>query len=366
MKIQRNKYIQLAVLSLTAITILISCSENSAKTNTKKSFTKSKSLEVVHPQKDQPVYTLSLPGELKPYEEVIIYPKIKGFVKEIYADRGTHVRKGQLLAILEAPEVSQKYLSEKAAEQKFREEYNYSRQSYDRLKQASKRNGAVAAIELEKSLSKLRSDSSAYQAAKANTRVSGQLSNYLRIISPFDGTVTERNISEGALVGENMGLPLFSIAQNQKLRLVVAIPEKHAASINDQTTVSFTVNGLPGKTFQSKLARTSSILQQSTRSMIIEFDVSNQNGLSGGEYAQVKLQLQRADSTYWLPPSSIVNTQAGVFAVRLNNGIIERVPVIIGGRNTNKVEVFGDLTIADNIVRVGTEELTEGSKANIK
>ncbi|MHB1176852.1 MAG: efflux RND transporter periplasmic adaptor subunit [Daejeonella sp.] len=366
MKFQKKSYIQFVLLSLTAIMLFAGCSENTAKTTAKKEVSVAKSLEVIHPQKDRPVYTLSLPGELKPYEEVTIYPKIKGFVKQLYADRGTYVKKGQLLAIMEAPEVSQKYFSERSAEQKFKEEYNYSRQSFDRLKQASKRSGAVAAIELEKALSKVKSDSAAYQAAKANTSVSGQLNKYLRITAPFEGIITERNISVGALVGENMSVPLFSIAQNSKLRLLVAIPEKHAASVNDDTKVSFIVAGLPGKVFQSTIARTSSVLRQSSRSMIVEFDVSNHPELNGGEYAQVKLKLKRPDSTYWVPASSVVNTQAGVFAVRLNDGTIERVPVIVGGRNNDKLEIFGNLTITDNIVKIGSEELTEGTKASIK
>lgn len=366
MRFQKKHYLKFVLLSLTAITLFSGCSENKAKTTTEKDISVTKSLEVIHPQKDRPVYTLSLPGELKPYEEVTIYPKIKGFVKQLYADRGTYVKKGQLLAILEAPEVSQRYFSERSAEQKFKEDYNYSRQSFDRLKQASKRSGAVAAIELEKALSKVKSDSAAYQAAMANTSVSGQLNKYLRITAPFEGIVTDRNISQGALVGENMSVPLFSIAQNSKLRLLVAIPEKHAASVNGDTKITFTVAGLPGKVFQSAIARTSSVLRQSSRSMIVEFDVSNHPELNGGEYAQVKLKLQRPDSTYWVPASSVVNTQAGVFAVRLKDGTIERVPVIVGGRNNDKLEIFGDLHATDDIIKIGSEELTEGSRANIK
>ncbi|MGV3685030.1 MAG: efflux RND transporter periplasmic adaptor subunit [Daejeonella sp.] len=365
MKFQKKNTIQFALLCLTVLVFFSSCSENGATTNTEKNVSIVKSLEIIHPQMDRPVYTLSLPGELKPYEEVTIYPKIKGFVKDIYVDRGTYVKKGQLLAILEAPEVSQKYYSEKSAEQKFKEEYNYSRQSFDRLKQASKRSGAVAEMELERALSKVKSDSAAYRAAVANTSVSGQLNKYLRITAPFDGIVTERNISKGALVGENMSIPLFSVAQNNKLRLLVAIPEKHAASVNDFTKASFSVAGLPGKDFQTTIARTSSVLRQSSRSMIVEFDVVNYPDLNGGEYAQVKLKLQRPDSTYWVPASSVVNTQAGVFAVRSNDGIIERVPVIIGGRIKDKIEIFGDLKKTDNILKLGSEELTEGSRVTI-
>jgi hypothetical protein len=136
------------------------------------------------------------------------------------------------------------------------------------------------------------SDSAAYIAAKAKTRASGQLEKYLRITSPFDGTITDRNVSVGALVGENNQKPLFSIAQQEHLRLTVAIPEKHAHSVNTYTPVTFTVSGRPGKVYNSRLSRNGGLLNQTTRSVMTEFDVENiTKSLSGGEYAQVKLKL---------------------------------------------------------------------------
>jgi membrane fusion protein (multidrug efflux system) len=324
-------------------------------------------IEVINPTLDQPGYVLELPGELKAFEEVILYPKVKGFVKNILVDRGSKVSRGQLLAILEAPEISQQYLAAKSDENKFYEDYLYSRQSYDRLKKASTKSGAVAEIELDRARSKFRSDSAAYAAVKAKTGISAQLQQYLRITAPFDGVVTDKKVSVGALVGEGSQTALFSIAQTKNLRLTVAIPEKHAQSINKETKVSFIVANHPGKVFHSKLSRKSGVLDQQSRSITVEFDIQNSSGeLGGGEYAQVKLNMRRAAPTSWLPVSSIVNAQSGTFIIKVVNNVIERIPVSLGIRKGEFQEVFGELKPEDQIVKAATEELTEGSQIVIK
>lgn len=323
-------------------------------------------VEVINPVSDRPNYELSLPGELSAYEEVAIYPKVKGFVKNIYVDRGSKVKKGQLLAVLEAPEIDQRHLSARSDEKKAYEDYTYSRQSYDRLRKASQKTGAVAAIELDKALSKLKSDSAGYVAIKSNTGVSAQLQQYLSIRAPFDGTVTDKQVSVGALVGENMAGPLFTIIQNERLRLTVDIPEKHTAALSKDTKVSFTVSGQPGKVFQSVLSRKGEFLQQKSRSLTAEFDVVNKgNQFGGGEYAQVSLNMRRPEATLWLPPSSVVKSQAGVFILVVDNGLLKRVPVKTGLRKGDLLEVFGELTAKDQVLKTGTEELKEGEKVNI-
>lgn len=358
-----EKYKQISLLLCIPIMMAACTSRSSKKTDISEGAPVKVKTEVVHPISDQPVYTLSLPGELKPYEEVMVFPKVKGFVKKIFVDRGTKVKKGQLLALLEAPEVAQKYVSAKSDERKAREDYLYSQQSYERLKKAAIKSGAVAAIELDKAFSKLKSDSAAYAAVSSNTRISDQLQQYLSIRAPFDGTVMERNVSVGALVGENTGQPLFSIVQNDRLRLTVAIPEKHSQSLASQTKATFTVSGLPGQVFQSVLSRKGDFLQQKSRSVIAEFDVLNRGlVLGGGEYAQVNLELRRPVTTLWLPATSIVSAQSGLFVSKIESGFLKRIPVLLGNRKGELQEVFGMLTTDDEVLKKGSEEWKDGDK----
>jgi membrane fusion protein, multidrug efflux system len=315
-----------------------------------------------------PEYTITLPGELMPFEQVEIYPKVKGFIKALYVDRGSQVKKGQLLAELEAPEITQQYLSAQAGSRKFYESFLYSKQSYNRLQKAAAKSGAVAAIEIDKARSQLRSDSAAYAAAQANTRVIAELRAYLRIRAPFAGTITHRNVSVGALVGENTakGAALFRIAQQGNLRLTVAIPEKHAPSLQPGTKVSFTVNGRPGETFTSTLSRNGLIVNQQQRSVTAEFDVNNQDkALNGGEYAQVRLTLRRPKATVWVPAQSVVRAQSGVFVLQIADGRVHRVPVTEGIRQDTLQEVFGEIAPGDLVVLKGTEELEDNTPVKV-
>jgi membrane fusion protein (multidrug efflux system) len=348
---------------ITGAIVLTSCNHKPAKPPAEKAAAAPPAvLETVAAISDNPTYTLTLPGELLPYEQVLIYPKVRGFIKKIYAERGSQVRKGQLLALLEAPELSQQYLSAQSDERKLYENYLYSKQAYQRLQKAAAKTGAVAAIELDKAYTQLRADSAAYNTAGANKGVVSQMQDYLRIVAPFDGIITDRNFSVGALVGDNAtkGAALFAIAQQTHLRLTVAIPEKHAQSINDNTVVTFTVSDRPGKVFSSKLSRNSGLLQSSSRSVMAEFDVDNKDGaLNGGEYAQVKLILRRPDATIWVPATSVVRAQSGVFILRKDADGIKRIPVIEGIKKDTLQEVFGEVTVDQQIIKKGSEEIHE-------
>lgn len=309
----------------------------------------------------QPEYELSVPAELRPYEQVAVHAKVAGFVKQLYVDRGDRVRKGQLLAVLEAPEMDQRYLSEKSTEQKAYSDYRYAQQAYERLADASRTTGAVAAIELDRAQSAMESARSAYQSSRAGATGAAQLQQYLRITAPFDGIVTERNVSVGALVGTGAGMPLFMMAQGSKLRLTLSLPEKHAASVREGMPATFTVSSRPGKTFDATLSRTSGLLDRQDRSLVLEFDLANPAGeLQGGDYAQVKLRLQRKAATHWVPRKSVLVTQSGTYVMTFNDNEIRRVPVKEGIRLDTLTEVFGDLSLRDPIILKPSEEMKEG------
>ncbi|WP_439489132.1 efflux RND transporter periplasmic adaptor subunit [Algoriphagus sp.] len=308
-----------------------------------------------------PEYSLSLPGELAPYEEVELYAKINGFLEKIYVERGDIVRKGQLLAELVAPEVDQKYLSDQSTQSKMESDYLFLAQAYERLLDASNTNGAVAQLELDRAKSLMMSAKSAFESSQAGTAQSSQLRQYLKITAPFDGVITQRNLSLGALVGPGNQTSLFTIAQTDKLRLIVAIPEKHASAVSKELKADFKVSSLPGKSFEAKLSRSSGMLSQQTRAITLEFDVENKDDvLKGGEYAQVNLNLHRGDSSFWVAPNSIVNAQSGTFIMTLNNNTLKRVSVGEGVRLDSLIEVFGELDQRDSVLIRPSEELKEG------
>ncbi|EFK56694.1 efflux RND transporter periplasmic adaptor subunit [Sphingobacterium spiritivorum] len=353
-----------ALLALTILLVLLlsACSQKEQeKTQAKKEYAKSMNYKTAHVQVINPEYEISVPAELKPYEQVSVYAKVTGFVQRLYVDRGDRVRKGQLLAVLEAPEMQQQYLSDKSNEQKVYSDYLYAKQAYDRLITASKTTGAIADIELDRAKSVMESAKSTYDASKAGTAHSSQLQQYLRITAPFDGVITQRNISVGALAGAGSNIPLFMIAQSNKLRLTLSLPEKHASSVQQEMNATFTVSSQPGKTFDAGLSRTSGLLDQQDRSLTLEFDVNNPSDeLQGGDYAQVKLKLKRKNPTNWVQTRSILNTQSGTYILTLNNDEVKRIAVHEGIRLDTLTEVFGNLDPEDKIIIKPSEEIKEG------
>jgi len=312
-------------------------------------------------------YPLSLPGELAPYEEVELHAKINGFLEKIYVQRGDLVQKGQLLAELVAPEVDQQYLSDQSVQAEKESDYLFAKQAYERLTEASKTEGAVAQIELDRANSYMMSAKSAFESSQAGTEQSSQLKKYLKITAPFEGIITQRNLSLGALVGPGYKASIFTIAQADKLRLTVAIPEKHVAAISEDLKASFMVSSLPGKNFEAYLSRSSGILNQQNRSITLEFDVENSKGvLRGGEYAQVRLNLHRNDSSYWVSPRSIVNAQSGTFIMTLREDLIKRVPIKEGIRLDSLVEIFGNVQLGDLVLTNPSEEIKEGKINKLK
>lgn len=360
----KRNYKPLKTISALAVMLsllLSSCSESNADANNKSATTSTPIKQEIATRplsQMQPEYTLTVSGELEPSEQVALYARVNGFVKKLHVEIGAPVKKGQLLAVLEAPEMDQLLVSDQSSEQKLQSDYLYAQQNLERLKEAAKTEGAVAAIELERAQSVLNSAKAAYESSRAQTGHSAQMQKYLHVVAPFKGVITQRNVSEGALVGPGSGQPIFTIADEENLKLKIALPEKHSGSVNDTMVVSFTVNSQPGKEFTAKLSRSSKLINSQNRAMTLEFDVNNiERRLNGGEYAQVQLRLKRQTPTFFVSPKNILNTQSGLFVLLKHMDNIERIPVKEGIRLDTLTEVFGNLKSGDKIVQRPTEQM---------
>lgn len=309
-------------------------------------------------------YTLVLPGEIAPYETVKLYAKVSGFVKQIFVDRGSFVRRGQLLARLEAPEMTERYAAAAAREREVLERLRYSHQSYQRYLSASRSEGAVAPIELEQARARLMSDSALYQSLSAEMSAARQLTAYLEIRAPFSGVVVERSVSPGALVGVNEK-PVITLAQQDRLRLTIAIPDKHLDALSESTRIRFTVGGRPGDTLSASFSRSSGVLDRKLRSVIAEFDIDNRDGkLKGGEYIRAEVIFNRVAPSAWVPSTSIVDTRTGTFVLKVHNDTLRRISVQPGIHRDGYTEVSGSLNGGDVIVAKGSEELRDGMRVS--
>jgi membrane fusion protein, multidrug efflux system len=323
----------------------------------------------------QPERRVHLPGELRPYLEVAVHARVTGFVEAVRVDRGSQVRKGELLVTLAAPEVAAQLaeaqararaLDAQAAEAKARAEAAGS--TLSRLQAAATTEGAVAGnevVQAQKAADAARASQGALEesarAAHAAATAAADLQAYLKITAPFDGTVTERSVHPGALVGPATG-PLLVLEQQDRLRLVVAVPEGDVSWIGRGDRVSFTVPAHPGRHFDASASRLAGSVDPKTRTMAVELDVPNpERALASGMYPDVAWTLRRATPSLLVPPSSIVTTTERSFVIRITGGRAEWVTVAKGAAVSDLVEVTGALRAGDEIVRRGSDEIRDGS-----
>ena len=329
--------------------------------------------------------TTPLPGELQPYEVVAIYPKVPGFVQWIGVDRGSRVHQGELIARLVAPELTAQRAEAQAKLQSAesrRVEAEAKTQAdeatYQRIKVASATPGVISENELQIAQQTAAADRArqlalrqAVDAARATLKSVEEIAGYLRIVAPFDGVVTSRNIHPGALVGPGgatgSAVPMFNISQISRLRLVVAVPEMSVAYISPGAEVAFTVPTYPNETFHGKVARLAQSVDVKTRTMPVELDVNNSSGrLNPGMYPQVMWPERHAQPTLFVPSSAVVHSMEETFVIRVRNGATEWVRVKPGVASGDEVEVFGDLAAGEEVVLRGTEELRPGTRVLAK
>jgi RND family efflux transporter MFP subunit len=335
---------------------------------------------------EQPLnVTLSLPGELTPYQTVALYARVTGFVKTIGVDRGSRVRAGEQLAVLEAPElVAQKAEAQsklQSAESQLaairsRADANVS--TYEKLKAASATPGVVAGNDVVLAQKSVEADQGQIAAARQNIEAARQalkstsdMEGYLRITAPFSGVVTERNVHPGALVGPSGGpgaaMPIVRIVESNRLRLVIPVPEAYTASVTSGTSLTFAVAAYPGQTFSGTVARISRAVDVSTRTMAVELDVNNADGrLAPGTFCQVRWPVRRAAPSLLIQSGSVATTTDRTFVIRVRGGRTEWVDVKTGLTSGALVEVFGDLHPGDEIAARGTDELKAGTSVQVK
>jgi membrane fusion protein, multidrug efflux system len=324
----------------------------------------------------------SLPGELKPFEAVNIYPKASGFVRKVNVDRGSRVKRNEVLAEIDAPEIIAEMAASKAAAQAAEGEvlkagslWETSKDQYDRLLKTSQTQGAVSAGDLLQVSNKMKEDSSLYlaaqsqlEASKSMLRASEQMAAYLTIRAPFEGVVTERNIHTGTFIssqGSENKEPLFRLEMTQKLRLEIPVPEAYAGLDFQGDSVNFEVNTKPGTTHKAAITRQAGGLRPQTRTEMIEADVYNENlGLLGGSFAQVSLSYEKED-TFVIPSSALVSSLEDRFVVRIVNNLAERVPVRRGLMVKGNVEIFGNLKEGDRLLLSPPENIQSGQQVSV-
>ncbi len=320
--------------------------------------------------------TIDLPGEFLPFQSVELHARVRGYVDRVLVDRGSVVRRGQLLATLTAPEmkaqISEAESKVQAAESErvqAEAQLAAAQSTSDRLKKAAETPGAVSGNELiqaEQQVKAAQALVEAKQQAKsaAEQFVGAQkdLESYLQITAPFGGIVTDRLVHPGALVGPGSDPVLLIVQEVAHLRLVVAVPEQNVGSISKGAKVDFRVPAYPQRVLAGRVARVAHALDEKTRTMAVELDVLNTDGsLSPGMYPAVNWPVRGDKPSLFVPKTSIVTTTERTFVIRDHAGRAEWVNVSKGTTDGDLVEVFGKLQAGDSLVKRATDEIREGT-----
>lgn len=361
-----------------SLIVSIGCSRTAGSPLQKGQNSASPTVNVVAVESHKLNTTLLLPAQTTPYEAVAIYPKVTGFIDKISVDRGSHVKSGELIVQLSAPELlaqrsqaeanlqtAQSHLA--AAQAKLISDNG----TYEHLVSAAKTPGVVAGNDLLVAEQTTAADRAQVEAAQHNVlaaqdalRSVTQLESYLQIRAPFDGVVTERNLHPGALVGPSSGQtgsqPIVRIEDIGRLRLVVPIPEQYVSGVREGESVAFTIAAYPGQIFRAPIARISHDIDQSTRTMAVELDVRNAQ-ITPGTFASVQWPVQRDYATLFVPTTAIATNLQRTFVVRIRDDKADWVDVKTGTTAGGKVEVFGDLKEGDRVVVPASDELAPGT-----
>ncbi len=308
-----------------------------------------------------------LPADLIAYERTEIFAKLGGYAEKIFVDIGDAVRKDQILAQIQAPELEASHAQAAAEVQALLAKWTASTDAYRRFQQADKQQGTVAAIELERIKNQFLTDSSNTESARAKLLAQRRLMEYLVIRAPFDGQVTQRNIDPGALVGPANPKPLLVIENNRKLRLRVPVPEALVSAVPGSQGISFTVDALPGRTFEARLSRKAGALNMVNRTETWEFLCENkENLLKSGMFARASFPFKRPDPGFVVPAAAVFTSNEKRFVIRVNSKLAEWIDVRLGTALDRGTEIFGPLQAGDTLLMRATDEIKPGTALFIK
>jgi membrane fusion protein (multidrug efflux system) len=320
--------------------------------------------------------TVPLTAELTPFLQTDIEARVPGYVEEVLVDRGSKVRRGQLLVILSAPEMGSQTSASEANLHQAEADVAQAKaaaaataSTYERLLEAGKTPGAVAGNELIQAQKEKEAAEAVVQAREASVKAaSGQLSStkemqaYLRVTAPFDGIITERLVHPGMMVAAGSHQSLLQLQQTSHLRLIVPIPETYVGNLTRGKQVAFHVPAHPGKNYSGTIARIPESLDAQSRSMMVELDVLNGDGsLAPGMYPTVDWPVSSGDTLLFVPNSSVVTTTERTFVITSINGRAHWVNVRKGPASGEQIAVRGDLNAGQSVVKQATDEIREGT-----
>jgi RND family efflux transporter MFP subunit len=324
-------------------------------------------VSVTTPQQAAPQQEIVLPGTMQAFADAAVYARVNGYLKRWTADIGTRVKKGQLLAEIDTPELDQQIMQARADLATAQANTRLAQTTADRYRDLIK-SDSVSRQDLDNANGALEARQAAEESASANVKRLEQLQAFRRIEAPFDGVVTARNTEVGALIDSGSNAKeLFHVAQTDRLRVFVNVPQVYSQAATPGLPADLTLKEFPGKSFTGRLARTANAIDVASRTLLTEIDIDNANGqLLAGSYAQVHLKLPTPATTMKLPVDSLIfkGDNLQVATVDASNRVT-MVDITSGRDFGDSVEVVAGLKVSDRVVLNPPDSLVDGQTVRI-
>jgi RND family efflux transporter MFP subunit len=320
---------------------------------------------VTHPTTSALSDELALPGNTQAFVDTPIYARTNGYLKNWYFDIGAHVHKGQLLAVIETPELDQQLQSAQADLKTAQATLDLANTTSARYQNLLKTN-SVSKQETDVVVSGAEARKATVDAAEANVRRLEQLQGFEKVYAPFDGIITARNTDIGALIdaGQNSTpQELFHMTSVGKLRVFVAVPEAYSPDIKDGDTATLTLDEYAGQKFIGRVARNSNAINLASRTLNVEVDVDNpQDLLLPGAYVFVHFKVPMRATAMSIPSNALLFRAQGLQVAIVRNGTVHLQRVTIGSDQGATVEISNGLQASDEIVLNPSDSIAEGNQ----
>jgi RND family efflux transporter MFP subunit len=328
------------------------------------------SVSVVYPKAEARQQEVTLPANARPYINAPIFARTNGYLRMWYTDIGTHVKKGQLLAVIETPELDQQLRQARENLATAQANLNLSRITADRYATLLK-SDSVSTQERDNAIGTYKAYEATTEAAEANVRQLEDLKSYEKVYAPFDGVITARNTDIGALINSgSAGGPsaaLFYEAQPDVLRVYVNVPEPYAQDAKVGLVADLSLAEYPGQVFHGKLVRTADAIDPVTRTLPIEIDVDNPTGqLLSGAFAEVHMKLPNEHASYIIPSNTLLFRSEGLRVATVQHDNKAALTAITLGRDFGtEVEVLAGLNENDRIIVDPPDSIVSGETVRI-
>jgi RND family efflux transporter MFP subunit len=328
------------------------------------------SVAVVVPKHTAPAQEIILPGNIQPFITSPIYARTDGYLKKWYFDIGAHVKAGDLLAVIQTPEVDEQLAQARSTLATAQANLELAQITKDRYQSLLKKH-AVAQQDVDNANGTYAANKAVVDADMANVRHYDALVGFEKVYAPFDGVITARNTDIGDLINSGSSsaarTDLFHVAQTRTLRVYVNVPEEYSQGVKPgQTGAAIALAEFPGKRFPGNLVRTADSINGITRTLLVEVDLDNPSGtLLSGSYAEMHLQIPGKNSTFLLPVTSLIfrgeKLQVGV----VKNGKVIIKDVTPGHDFGEEIEIVAGLNADDQVITNPADSLVTGQEVKI-